>query len=108
LVIDQNVRVTHHVHEQDMSYLKMKVWFGFGDRQSTLTQVPAGGPGIADRVHEQDMVDLKPKIGFGRHKSECRIAIAGGQVNAAAERARASPGRMPNDTASSPGSLSRS
>src|SRR4029077_968967 len=36
LIIDQNALVAHHVHEQDMSYLKMKIWFGFGDRQSIL------------------------------------------------------------------------
>src|SRR5207247_7307410 len=40
LIIDQKFRVAHHVHEQDMSYLKMKIWFGFGDRQSILTLRP--------------------------------------------------------------------
>ena len=39
LIVDQKFRVANHVHEQDMSYLRMKVWFGFGDRQSILTRI---------------------------------------------------------------------
>src|SRR5947207_7843923 len=39
LIVDQKFRVAHHVHEQDVSYLKMKFRFGFGDRQSILTRI---------------------------------------------------------------------
>jgi len=40
LIIDQQFRVANDVYEQDMSYLKMKIWFGFGDRQSFLNLLP--------------------------------------------------------------------
>jgi hypothetical protein len=33
----QKLRVADHVHEQDMSHLKMKMWILFGDPQSILT-----------------------------------------------------------------------
>ena len=36
----QKLRVANHVHEKDMSYLKMKFRFGFGDRQSILNLLP--------------------------------------------------------------------
>src|SRR2546429_236216 len=36
LIVNQKLRVANHVYEQDMSYLKMKIGFGFGDRQSIL------------------------------------------------------------------------
>jgi hypothetical protein len=39
---DQNLKVTQYVHEHDMSYLKMKIWFGFGDRQNYSN--PAAAP----------------------------------------------------------------
>jgi len=38
-IIDQQFRVANDVYEQDMSYLEMEIWFGFGDRQSSLTRI---------------------------------------------------------------------